>query len=353
MKYGLISDTHYHDWTQFASVGSDHVNSRLQQQIDETLRAARVLNEMGIKHLFHAGDCFHVRGKIAPSVLNPVLDAYRYIVNELGIEVHMIPGNHDLETNDSHRITNASSALAGVGVEIITEPTEIQGFDRNILMIPWMSSTDNLLTTMREIKAKTSEPHKMDVIIHAPVNGVIMGIPDNGLNAHDLGGVGFRHVFAGHYHNHKSLGDGVYSIGAATHQTWSDVDSLAGFVIVDGDSITHVPSEAPSFVDLQVWESVDSAEEAVKGNYIRAKIEIESESEVIEMREFLTELGAAGVTVHPIRKPKNAARQSTVNTSVTLQQSITEYVEQSEFKDKAAVNVIATEILQEVDNNGI
>ena len=50
---------------------------------------------------------------------------------------------------------------------------------------------------------------------------------------HDLAKLGFRRVFAGHYHHHCSFEDGkVWSIGATTHQTASDIGTKAGFLLV-------------------------------------------------------------------------------------------------------------------------
>lgn len=57
-----------------------------------------------------AGDTFHVRGTVSPTVLNYVSDAYEWIVKDLGLSVAMLAGNHDLETNDSVYSANAAAA---------------------------------------------------------------------------------------------------------------------------------------------------------------------------------------------------------------------------------------------------
>ncbi len=358
MKYGLISDTHFHNWKQFATVDDRGVNSRLLIQLSENYRIAERMAQAGCKHLFHAGDCFHVRGSIAPSVLNPVLSTYTRIVNELGMTIHMIPGNHDLETNDSRVMTNASTALRDIGVNVYVDEAMVDlDTDHSVLVVPWKSNVGALRSFLSQRVRLYANPDLIDVIIHAPVNGIIKGIPDHGLEVSELAQLGFRRVFAGHYHNHKVFpagahGGAVCSVGALTHQTWGDIGSIAGGVIAESDGqILHIPTSAPLFIDVNSgWQSEEEAKQEVKGNYVRVKLPIEEESEVEEMREFLTQLGALAVAVHPVRKPKNNARKSTVNTSVTLRQSVDEYIQQQDnYGDKQRLSVLCAEIMEAAD----
>src|SRR5471030_1191680 len=106
VPYGLISDSHNHPWSQFAETTSLGVNTRLQIILDETYRAAQTLKAVGGKTLIHAGDLFHVRGKIAPSVLNPTKDLYKRLVDE-GFDIIILAGNHDLEGKESTRTGSA------------------------------------------------------------------------------------------------------------------------------------------------------------------------------------------------------------------------------------------------------
>lgn len=79
--YGVISDTHCHNWTTFGSTDANGVNTRLKIILNEITRAAEEVQAAGGTHLFHAGDLFHVRGSVAPSVLNPTLKCFKDIVN--------------------------------------------------------------------------------------------------------------------------------------------------------------------------------------------------------------------------------------------------------------------------------
>ena len=110
MPIGIISDTHYHSWSAF-SKQNGHINSRLQIQLEETRKAAIHMKDAGCTALFHTGDLLHVRGRVAPSVLNPVSDLYNEIVNDIGLPVFLLAGNHDLEFEDSNRIGNSGESL--------------------------------------------------------------------------------------------------------------------------------------------------------------------------------------------------------------------------------------------------
>jgi hypothetical protein len=100
------------------------------------------------------------------------------------------------------------------GVEVITKPTVCED---GTVMMPWIEGSTSFAQTAHRSPTRTR-----DLIIHAPLNGVIRGLPDHGLDPVDVSKWGFRRVFTGHYHNHTAPMDSVISIGATTHQTWSD-----------------------------------------------------------------------------------------------------------------------------------
>ncbi|MFH4134446.1 serine/threonine protein phosphatase, partial [Acinetobacter baumannii] len=188
---------------------------------------------MGGTHLYHTGDLFHVRGSISPSVLNPTIATYKVIQQLLGIKVRILAGNHDLEFREANRNGSAVTALEGIGCEIINETSLF--LDERVAMIPWFQDVNELKSEIERVKLQiNSMPSRSPLrtietvsdwtlMIHAPVDGVIAGIPSHGLSATWLGSQGFKRVFAGHYHHHKDFGNGVYSVGALTHNSWSDV----------------------------------------------------------------------------------------------------------------------------------
>ena len=201
LPYLIISDPHYHAFSAFARETAG-INSRLLITIGSTIRAAMALKARGGKKIIFTGDVFHQRGKIAPTVLNPVRDMFKKLV-AAGFEVHVIPGNHDLEKNDSVRAGNSVTALEDEGVKVYHESDMFQ----MMAFFPWFHDRDKLLRHMEGFALAD-----VDAFIHAPVDGVLPHLPGGGLDPEVLGALGYNRVFAGHYHNYKDFGNGVYSV---------------------------------------------------------------------------------------------------------------------------------------------
>jgi DNA repair exonuclease SbcCD nuclease subunit len=345
--YGVISDTHHHNWSAFATTNADGVNSRLQMILDETLRCAAAVQTAGGDTIYHCGDLFHVRGSIAPSVLNPTIDTYKKII-DAGVRIVILAGNHDLEGKESARVSSAITALEGIGCKVVN------GFNLgglaasdDVAMIPWNPSIEGLKKQIESIDP--ADRAACDLMIHAPVDGVIPGIPDHGLDPAYLGSLGFRRVFAGHYHAHKNLGKGVYSIGSLTPQTWSDVGAKSGFLIVEEKAVTWMKSHAPEFVELDASTDPDDVPMIVDGNYVRATIHTAKMEEVEALRAFLVEKGAAGVVLN-VQKSTTAVTRAAGSAirSTTLDGSVFDYVKSIGSPHEAAVAKACQDVLDSV-----
>lgn len=344
----IISDTHHHDWSQFAETLSDGRNSRNEIIIEETYKAAQELKERGGNVIIHAGDIFHTRGKLKPSILNPVIQLYKKLVDE-DFDVHVVPGNHDMEANDSGEYTNAVTALEGVGVHVYTETTYHN--ELNILFIPWLSKVDEY---RKELEWHNDAGKEFDVVTHSPLNGVIEGLPDHGLSHNEL--LEFdnvRNFFTGHYHNHKVFLAGersVVSIGALTHQNFGDVNSKAGYLLYDMDRNALVQAEtfAPKFksfdTDVDDFEDFD-----FRNAYVRIKTDFTTERDMKQLRQMAIDEGAVGVVVMPTKKSSVVERTEVTTEHKNLRESVTEFIGLKEFKHEDEVKVVALRVLEEVE----
>lgn len=345
--YAIISDIHCHGWSAFSTVNVSGLNSRLAALLSEVTRAGEVLLAAGGSKMFVAGDLFHVRGSLPPSVLNPVMDCFRGLTKS-GIQVYIIPGNHDLEGRNSERLGSAVTALEGAGCIVFNDMDCIENPD--VQVVPWMDSIADLKERLTYLgdggTAKT-----YDLIIHAPVNGVIMGIPGHGLDAGWLAGLGFKRVFAGHFHNHVEFPGGVYSIGAIAHHTWSDVGTKAGFLIVHESQVDFHPSILPAFVDVFQDTPAASVPAMVKGNYARVKVSTSKLADIEKMREYLTKQGALGTVIMSVKAPteeRAGGVTASVSAGASIEQSISEFVKSRGFEpdmtkeiEMAALRVLA------------
>ncbi len=344
MSYVLFSDIHAHRWTLFSRPTSEGVNGRLQIIIDELKRGAALAVKRDAKAVVIAGDIMHVRGSIDPHVLNPLEDCFQEIL-DMGLDIEAIPGNHDLADKETTKLGNAIKTfgkLRGVNGEVFRVRGEASGMNlstnaggHDIVFIPWFSKTDDLLQAI-EAQTKHCFAAETDLIIHAGIDGVIPGLPGHGLTADMLAAFGFRNVFAGHYHNHKRFDGNVWSIGATTHQTWSDVGSKAGFLFIDDTgAVEYHASRAPRFVDVTGYTEEDMALEA-DGNYVRFTGKDMKPADIKELRKFFENSGAKGISIMAPRSTGASRRPGSAGTSATktLDESVASFVD--ELKDLPA-----------------
>lgn len=291
--YAIVSDLHFHDWKQFNEEGK-----RLSETVAALSYVCRAASEKGAKRVYIAGDFFHARGSWTPTVLNTAMKAVKTLSEAWDVEFRAIPGNHDLETKECTALGSAISPFEGSAFTCVNHPT-VFGDDK-VIMIPWVSDNAELKKLMEKYANKD-----YDLIIHAPMNDVIQGIPNHGFDAQTISG--FKRVFAGHYHNHKKISDDpeVYSIGALTHQTWNDVGTKAGGLIVKDKSVLHVETLAPKFVFYDFSRNFADQKSICKGNFVKVRSDKSiSDSDIEKLRDFIMITCEARGLVFEVRRQK-------------------------------------------------
>jgi len=318
----VVSDMHFHGWSQFAKPSADGINSRLRIAIDELERAADTLLKAGGTRMIIAGDTFHVRGSIDPEVFNPVHEAFCRILAR-GVSIEAIVGNHDLKGKETTELGNAIQTLGALeGFTVITEICVRQG----IVFVPWISSADGVRAAVDAIASSLTSTGDFDLILHTGINGVLIDVPDHGLSIEEIAKWGFKRVMSGHYHHHKYLENGIYSIGALVPQTWSDVAAKAGFLIVDDESVRWNASRAPSFVDIDENTDPEEIPLIVDGNYVRIRGLKMTNEQIKQMGEELRAMGAAGVSFQVAREVISARTGSAPAKITSLEASIAKYI---------------------------
>jgi DNA repair exonuclease SbcCD nuclease subunit len=331
MKFAVVADIHAYGSTVYSSTGVDGVNTRLSLILAELKRTALTLQSQGGKTIFIAGDIFHTRGSIDPEVLNPLRATVEEILN-MGIDIHAIPGNHDLKSKDSRALSSQIENLAQISIaggmfrcynEVTVQQIEGEWFG----FVPWRSSNKDLLEDLQKLSAHPNAVD-MEVFIHAGIDGVLSGMPAHGLTDTDLASFGFERVYAGHYHNHVAFSGGkVISVGATTHHNWGDVGTRAGFLIVEkgNDPVFH-DTQAPKFTDLTGLDETDMEIEC-RGNYVRFRGPTMTQAEINELRDQFRKWGALGVSIE-VPKATVASRPSAAaSKGLTIDQSVANFVD--------------------------
>lgn len=332
MSFLLVSDLHCHTWSQFSRINADGVNSRLHIILSELERAADTALARGITRMVVAGDIFHIRGSIDPETLNPVQSKIMEILDK-GMSIDMIPGNHDLKGRETTELGSSIQTLArcfsfNANMGVHNEPTFINAGSHGIALVPWCATVTDLIEKITNLSATVGSLATCDLIIHRGIDGTLIGMPEHGLTVDDLEVFGFRNVFAGDYHNRKKLAPTVWSIGALTHQTWSDIETKAGFIIVNDDgSVEEHDTQAPMFVDVSGMSTQDALD-AAKGNYVRFRGPAITKDEADEIKELFEDAGAAGISIQSPRSTSSARTMTAKQTqAMTVDQSVMAYVD--------------------------
>lgn len=348
--YLLMADLHCHAWSQFATTKADGMNSRLDIILNEADRAIATLHASGGSRVVLAGDLFHVRGSIVPEVFNPTHALIKRYADR-GIEFVALPGNHDLAGKETDELGNAIQTLGALPrFKVVNDWWEISEDGHRIITLCWQSTPDRLRTKVAEIqdelKKDRADISNFDLVIHAGIDGVLTGVPEHGLTASEIAGWGFKRVFAGHYHNHKVMENGkVVSIGALTHQTWGDIGSKAGFLLVYPDRIEYSASHAPNFVELTEDDDPTEYPLIVDRNYVRVRGMKLTDAEINTLRKELLDMGALGVTFQVARQVVTAHTNGEVAKATTLGESVAKYIDGLELEDKAPLKAVCADIL--------
>jgi len=361
MTFAVLSDLHAHNWSLFSHVRSDGVNNRLGIILSEMERAAAELKKAGGKVMVIAGDIFHVRGSIDPEVLNPTQDAIRKILDS-GVSILAIPGNHDLKGKETSELGSAIQTLSQTFSEhgtftVINEPRLITTDDGYHLgFVPWHSNDEALLNDLGKLAGAVGNGvDEIDVFIHAGIDGVLPGMPaGHGISDARLAQFGFRRIFAGHYHNHKVMPGGIVSIGATTHQTWGDVGTKAGFLLVDHQNIKFMDSHAPKFIDVSGRDE-DEIKLQCDGNYIRFRGSQMTAEDMKDLKTFFETHGALGTSIQvPPAQINQRTGQAVQNgKTLTLAQSVAAFGDKMELPqhiDRNAVKTAAADVLKAAES---
>lgn len=349
--FGVISDSHTHKWSQFATVLPNGLNSRLNDILVEIRQAARDVKAAGGDTLYHCGDLFHVRGSVSPEVTNPLIDTVLEIVMD-GVKLVILTGNHDLESRNSNAASSACEMLRTLpDVTIVTSPTVFWG--DKVAMVPWYDNLDEVRAKIKVVKdlielgdadngIPPSDISEFSLMLHAPVNGVLIGIPDAGFYSKELEVLGFKYVFSGHYHAHKEFPGNVFSVGATTHQTWNDVGTKSGHLIVTPAGVDHVSDKAPKFINYDLSWDAFAAAAAVDGNFVRVVLGTATEEDIEFIRDQIMADGAKGVTVNAIPVPKGTVTTRTAPVAsavVTTRDSVKQWIDtDTASEDPAFIN---------------
>ena len=228
MKIALINDTHFG-----ARNDSVSFNDYFFKFYDDVFFP--YLEEHDIKTLVHLGDIVDRRKFINFSTLRDFREKFVYRLGHMGIDTHVIVGNHDTywkNTNEINSMKELFSSFDGVHEPWVYDmPKEVVFDELKILILPWINRAN------REQTANFIKNSDAQIIMgHLEVAGFEMHpgyANDYGIDASVFSK--FDMVMSGHYH-HKSDNGTIYYLGAPYEITWTDYQDPRGFHVFDTDT---------------------------------------------------------------------------------------------------------------------
>ena len=225
MKVAIITDQHFgarNDSIAFLDF--------FEKFYDNTFFTA--LDANGINTVLVLGDTFDRRKYVNFYALDRAKKMFFDKLEERGIRVHMLAGNHDTYYKNTNEVNSPDLLLVEYGnIDVISKPETIVIDGTSICMMPWICP-ENYQESLDHIKNTKAEI----CMGHFEIAGFAMY---RGMESHD--GLAketfekFDMVFSGHYH-HRSSDKHIHYLGNPYELTWQDYNDPRGFHLFDLDT---------------------------------------------------------------------------------------------------------------------
>jgi len=224
LKIAIISDTH---------VGARNDNLNFNEYFYKFYDNIffPTLEEQNITTCIHLGDVVDRRKYISYRIANDFRERFVNRFKELGIDLHIIIGNHDTYYKNTNEVNSMEELVGSDRFKIYTRPEIVEFDDTPILFMPWINSNNY------EDSMKALETTNADILMgHLEVTGFEMyrGQPAIGKFEKKVFHR-FDTIFSGHFH-HKSDDGQIYYLGTPYEITWSDFEDTKGFHIFDTET---------------------------------------------------------------------------------------------------------------------
>lgn len=220
------------------------------------------LEKNNIKTICHLGDVVDRRKFINFVTLNSWRSRFFDRARDLGIQLEVIVGNHDVTYKNSNELNAMNELFSHYdNINIYTEPVELNFDGLSVAMVPWINS-DNYEKSMEFLTHTQSQI----VFGHFEISGFEMdrgNVCQGGMSREIFNR--FDMVMSGHFH-HKSNDGSIYYLGNQYEMTWADYGDTRGFHVFDTETRELEFIENPNRIFFKVAynDENDAEKEKVK-----------------------------------------------------------------------------------------
>ena len=300
----------------------------------------------GITTIVDMGDTFDSRKGVDFVSLEWAKNNYYDKLEELGITIHTIIGNHTAYYKNTNDLTGVGLFLREYdNVKIYSEAEEVTLDKTKFLFVPWINSENQNKTF--ELIEESDSPCVMG---HLELNGFMATrghYMEHGMDANVFDK--FDRVFTGHYHMRSNQGN-VFYLGNPYEMYWNDVnDRERGFHLFDTDTLVHTPVNNPYqiFHNLYYEDTPHQMLDITKYNQKILKVIVRKKSDPKQFEKYIDKLYSSNLAELKIVENFDftEGEEFEAEESEDTISLLNRYIQESEVDlDKS----IVTEILQDV-----
>ena len=341
MKIAIITDQHFG-----ARKGSKEFHAYFKKFYDNVFFP--YLEEHKIDTVIDMGDTFDNRRSIDLWSIDWAKETYFDRLQEMGVTLHSIVGNHTAYYKDTNEVNTIDLLLKEYkNITTYSETTSIEVGGLNILLVPWINE-ENKEMSLGLIK-KSKAPVAMG---HLELNGFVATaghVMDHGMDITPFSK--FKKTFSGHYHTRSNV-DNIYYLGNPYEMFWNDVEDARGFTIFDTETLEHFHVNNPYrlfykvFYDDHNYKLFNTKE--LKNKIVKLIVKKKTDQKLFE--KFIDKLYSTGI--QDLKIIENFAFQE--NTKFDIEESentigiLNRYIDESEFEgDKTIIKGMLQQIYSE------
>ena len=292
MKLALITDTH------FGARNDSLVFSNFFQKFYENIFFP-TLKERNIKSVIHLGDVVERRKFINFKTLNSMKDILFVPLEEMGGDIKIIIGNHDIYYKNTLSVNSMNELTKGMPhVTVYDEPCEVSlTDDHKVVFLPWICDDNEKQTEELIEKTRTKVAFG-----HLHIQGAEHIKGSISFEGHSPKMFrAFQRVFSGHFHHRSETGNITY-LGNPYEITWSDYNDPRGFHIYDTETMETEFIENPYSMFHKIYYDDDKLDygdlSQYEDSYVKIIVQKKNNSYLFEtLMDKLIDVGVGHISV--------------------------------------------------------
>jgi len=306
------------------------------------------LEQHGITTVIDMGDTFDSRKGIDFSALSWAKNNYYDRLQQMGVTVHTIVGNHTAYYKNTNEVNAVDLLLREYSnVTVYSEPTEVKLDKLNVLFIPWINQ-ENEENTLKMIQKSSSKC----AMGHLELQGFRVNkqlVMEHGLESKVFDK--FKLVFSGHYHTRSDNGT-VFYLGNPYEMFWNDVNDERGFHLFDTETLEKIVINNPYRLFYNIYYEDNDYQTFNTKEYENkiVRVIVRKKTDIKKFEKFIDKLYSSSIA--ELKIVENFAIQELEDFEAFESEDtlsiLNRYIEEAEINlDKSLIQKMIQEIYQE------